>query len=251
MIKAVFFDLDDTLCTYWDASKRALRETFEKHWPENHTPDQMVAEWAAAFRSFLPEIKTPAWYDTYLKSGETTRTEQMRRTLLRLEKEDPALAAQLSTTYGNLRNQYLELFPEAKEVLDKFRGRVPLGLITNGPADIQRQEIDTLGISDYFDHVFIEGEQGIGKPEPEVFKRAERAVGLPPSDLLFVGNSYLHDILPAIQAGWKTAWIRKVTDVPPSSNGKTSKPEEQPANTPPPDLTTADLRDIFPLVFQD
>lgn len=28
-VKAIYFDLDDTLCAYWDACKQGLRETFE------------------------------------------------------------------------------------------------------------------------------------------------------------------------------------------------------------------------------
>ena len=247
-IRAVFFDLDDTLCTYWDASKRALRETFEKHGPPEHDADRLVAEWAAAFRDFMPEVKTPEWYPLYLASGETTRTEQMRRTLLRLEREDPSLAAQLSQTYMELRNRYLVLFPEALEVIERLHGKVPLGLITNGPADIQRMEIEALGIAAYFDHIFIEGEQGIGKPESEVFSRAEKAVGLAPSEILFVGNSYAHDVLPAIHAGWKTAWVRRGSDVPPSTGGDQPKPEEQPKGQPSPDLTISSLDEIFSLV---
>jgi FMN phosphatase YigB (HAD superfamily) len=229
-IKAVFFDLDDTLCTYWDASKRALWETFEKHRPQDLEPDQLVAEWAAAFREFLPHVKTPEWYSSYLATGEHTRTEQMHRTLLRLERDDPALAAQLSQTYMELRNQYLELFPEALEVLNDLKGRFPLGLITNGPA------------------VFIEGEQGIGKPEWEVFRRAEAAVGFSPEEVLFVGNSYAHDIVPAIEAGWKTVWVRRPSDVPPSVRGVQSEPEELPAGGATPDLVASNLREILPLL---
>ena len=33
-VRAVFFDLDDTLCGYWDACKIALRETFAEHGPD-------------------------------------------------------------------------------------------------------------------------------------------------------------------------------------------------------------------------
>ena len=40
-VRAVYFDLDDTLCAYWEASKFALRRAFEDHGPEGYTADEM------------------------------------------------------------------------------------------------------------------------------------------------------------------------------------------------------------------
>ncbi|MGQ4827965.1 HAD-IA family hydrolase, partial [Enterococcus faecalis] len=81
----------------------------------------------------------------------------------------------------------MKLFPDALPTLRALKAKYPLGLITNGPADVQRQEIATLGIVRFFDNIFIEGEMLVGKPEPEVFRKAEAAVGLRPQQILFVG----------------------------------------------------------------
>lgn len=244
-VRAVFFDLDDTLCGYWQASREALRETFLHHGPETHSPDDMVQAWARAFRRFSPSLKQSDWYATYLKRGEPTRTEQMRQTLAEVGHEDEDRARLLSETYARERDARLRLFPEAREVLETLHGTYPLGLITNGPADIQRQEIETLGIGPLFDHILIEGEMGEGKPLASVFRRAESRVGLPPSQLLFVGNSYGHDIRPALEAGWRTAWVRRATDVPPSADGVAPKPEERPADSLPPTLEIGNLRELL------
>ncbi len=245
-IRAVFFDLDDTLCGYWEAAKTALRETFEQHGPPGHDVDTLTSEWAAAFREFLPEVKSERWYKEYLRSGETTRTEQMRRSLLRFEIDDPEQAARLSRVYLELRHKHLHLFPDAIQILTALRGQYVLGLITNGPADTQRMEIDELAIGEYFDHIFIEGEMGFGKPEPEVFRRAQLASGSPPDQILFVGNSYGHDILPAIRAGWRTAWIRRPTDIPPSMAGAAPRLEQRSPDQPEPDLEIGTLSELLP-----
>jgi FMN phosphatase YigB (HAD superfamily) len=63
--------------------------------------------------------------------------------------------------------------------------------------------------------------------------------------VLFVGNSYGHDIRPAIAAGWRTAWIRRPSDVPPSVKGLESKPEELPTGAPKPNMIVTDLRDLL------
>jgi len=123
----------------------------------------------------------------------------------------------------------------------------PLGLMTNGPADVQRQEIATLKIEKYLSNILIEGELGVGKPHESVFARASQLVGIPPENLLFVGNSYHHDIAPAISFGWKTMWIRRSSDVPPSAGGR-GAPEELPPSAAKPHAVISDLREVIALL---
>ena len=247
-VKAVFFDLDDTLCQYWEAARAGLHETFVQEGPPGFSAEEMVQHWARAFRGFHKEIHHPDWYSKYLKKGEITRTEQMRRTLAEVQIQDDERAQRLSDTYMRERDSRLRLFDDAVEVLDLLKGRYPLGLITNGPADVQRQEISTLKIGEYFDAVLIEGEMGEGKPKLSVFRRAESCVNSDPSHTLFVGNSYAHDIRPAIDAGWKTAWIRRPTDIPPSAGPGGSAVELKPEDAPNPDATINNLRELLPFL---
>lgn len=244
-VRAVFFDLDDTLCAYWQAAAGGLRATFERLRPKGLSVDEMIDCWARSFRKFSKTIKGSGWYEGYLKSGEATRIEQMRLTLLEAGIDDPTMAKELSDIYCFERDKALRLFPEAQEVLDDLSQKYPLGLITNGPADIQNQEIDSLGIRMKFKWILIEGEMGEGKPLLSVFRRAERLAGLMPQELLFVGNSLNHDIRPAIEAGWKTAWIRRPTDVPPSAKGESNTPEPVPDDgSPLPDLIIGSLNEV-------
>lgn len=247
-IRAVFFDLDDTLCSYWEASKAALRETFRTLGPEGVSAEQLYASWAVTFRTFSRELKASPWYETYLKVAEPSRTEQMRRMLEAVGHQDAGLARTLGDCYARLRNEYLRLFPDAMEVLESLRGRYQLGLITNGPADVQRSEIEELQIGHFFEHVLIEGELGYGKPQAEVFARAEVVTACNPDQILFVGNSYAHDILPAIRAGWHTAWVRRATDVPPSAEGLNAVPESLPDEAPEPTYILSSLRQLLALL---
>lgn len=247
-VKAVFFDLDDTLCQYWEAARTGLFRAFEKEGPAGFTAEEMVQHWATAFRKFLKEVTHPDWYSQYLKNGESTRTEQMRRTLIEAGVPDDDRAACLSETYMRERDSLLRLFDDTLEVLDLLKPRYPLGLITNGPADVQRQEIQTLKIEGYFKAILIEGEMGEGKPNLSVFRRAQDLVGSSASATLFVGNSYAHDIRPAVEAGWRTAWIRRPTDIPPSAGPGGSAVEAKPADAPDPDATIGNLRELLPLL---
>ena len=95
-----------------------------------------------------------------------------------------------------------------------------------------------------YGHIFIEGEMRIGKPEPDVFRRAAAAVSCSPEELLMVGNSFDHDIIPAIEHGWATAWARRDTDVAPSS--KTGLPDPIPTSGPMPNLIIENLSELLP-----
>jgi putative hydrolase of the HAD superfamily len=162
---------------------------------------------------------------------------------------DQRLAEALSSTYYVERHAKLDLFPEALEVLEALARSFPLGLITNGPADIQRQEIEKLQIGSFFTHVFIEGEMRQGKPHPEVMLRAQEAMECQPSQILMVGNSFKHDIVPSQESGWRTAWVRRPSDVPPSS--KTGRPEEKPEGSTAPDLEMANLKELLPVLIPE
>lgn len=240
-IKVVVFDLDDTLCSYWEAAKAGMHHAFVKHAPSGFTPEQLQAAWSTAYVPFVKEVKGEHWYPIYLKKGHITRAELMRRALVGLGIESQLHADELGEAYGAYRDARLELFPESEQVLQTLKGKVNLGLITNGPADVQRQELETLGIEHYFDMIVIEGEMGYGKPSPDVFNHVRETLGATKDQILMVGNSYAHDIRPPIELGWKTAWIRRPTDIPPSA----TQVEQLPAGAPEPTMTIHDLREIL------
>jgi len=229
-IKAIYFDLDDTLCAYWAASRKGLRATFDEHGFNGETEKALEA-WRSVFKTFSPEIKKSHWYERYLETGEPTRTEHMRRMLNEMGIPDDKQAAQLSERYAFFRDKNLCLFDEAPVVLSFLQGKYKLGLITNGPADIQRQEIATLGIEKFFDHILIEGEFKIGKPFPEIFDDARNKWGLQPDEMLFVGNAFEHDVQGAKNAGWHAIWVNKDGEI-------------NPGTEPQPDATITDLWDV-------
>lgn len=244
-VKAIAFDLDDTLCGYWDAAKSGLAQTFRELSPTGFTPEQLQIAWAEEFHAFCPNLRELGFYEDYLESGKPTRDELMRRMLLRLGIDDGELATRLGDRYAENRRHALKLFPEIPELLNALHGKFPLALITNGPADIQREEIADLGIGHYFDLVLIEGEQKVGKPHPSVFQTAQDHFGVGAESMLFVGNSYNHDIAPAISAGWQTVWVRRPSDIAPSNTESDAKPEEKPKGAQEPTLV---LPDLGPLV---
>lgn len=235
-VRGIVFDLDDTLCAYWDAVKQALPLTFEKY----QMPPETLSIWIEEFHFFAKGLKKTDWYPLYLKSGEPTRTELMRRVLVQLEYSE-ALASELSSTYAEERDRALKLFPESLSVLAELKHKFKLGVLTNGPADVQRQELATLGISEFFDGVWIEGEMGVGKPLRKSFSNIEESFGLLPEQLLMVGNDFGHDIIPSLEYGWNAVWVSRESDI---AIGKTDRYQMKKSD-PKPHLVIEDLTELL------
>jgi putative hydrolase of the HAD superfamily len=89
-----------------------------------------------------------------------------------------------------------ELYPEVIDVLRKLRPRFQLAVISNFDGRL-RFILESLGISKFFAHVFISSEIGADKPDPEIFRRALKFIGLKPTQVLHVGDDSERD--------WKAA----------------------------------------------
>ncbi|GIV06545.1 MAG: 2-haloalkanoic acid dehalogenase [Fimbriimonadales bacterium] len=210
-IQAVGFDLDDTLCVYMPVAVQARRQVFERYLvPRLNLPIETIDQhYRRAFKSMLEEIHSDHWYPLYLREGRATRTETFRRMLESLGLNTDGLAEQLSDEYAALREQSLYLHDETLEVLHALRERYLLFVVTNGPAYEQRRELQILGLEGLFTVVAIEGERGIGKPHKPIFEWVESQLQLPPEQILFVGNSWEHDVQGALNAGWRAAWVNR------------------------------------------
>jgi putative hydrolase of the HAD superfamily len=100
--------------------------------------------------------------------------------------------------------------------------RYPMGLLTNGPSDIQRLKLDQAGLSDTFGVVVISGELGHGKPSAEGFLAALDRLGARPEDSVMVGDSWERDIVGALDVGMRAVWIADGRPLPESDRRVTA-----------------------------
>jgi putative hydrolase of the HAD superfamily len=61
--------------------------------------------------------------------------------------------------------------------------------------------IEEAGIRDYFEFVMDSHLEGVEKPDPEIFLRGCRRMGVRPEECLYVGDLYPVDVLGARSAG--------------------------------------------------
>jgi len=93
-----------------------------------------------------------------------------------------------------------KLYPEVVDVLRELQPHYQLAVISNFDGRL-RLILEHLGISKFFEHVFVSSEIGADKPDPEIFRRALKFVNLKPDQVLYVGDDPNRDWKAAAAAG--------------------------------------------------
>lgn len=209
-LSAVVFDLDGTLCRYTMSIEQAMAASLQRVGAE----ETMIGGLTAAANRY-----TDLWDE--LQGGDHDTVPLRERIWIRLLSDagvdDAALARRLCQVYVNLRTASLRLFDGASLLLSDLRERYTLGLLTNGPSEMQWEKIDLLQIRDSFDAIIVSGDAGVHKPDARVFASMLRQVGSPPDKAVYVGNSYEMDIIGAHAAGMLSVWVNSDGDGEPQA----------------------------------
>ena len=91
----------------------------------------------------------------------------------------------------------LGLIEGGRELLEALRGRgVRLGIISNimFHPDLAMEQLDKLGIREYFETFTFSSELGYRKPHRRIYLDALDKLGLPPREVGFVGNLLREDV---------------------------------------------------------
>jgi putative hydrolase of the HAD superfamily len=197
-IRAICFDLDDTL---WDLqpviprAERMLYEWFEREYPEvtrRYTPAQIRGLRQAATERW-PEIR----HDL---------TELRLRVLRQIAAEsdyDEAMVQGAYDVFFAARND-VSLYADVIPVLQALAPRYQLFALSNGNADLE-----AIGIAGYFAGVFGAREFGVSKPDTRFFVEAAGRCGMAVDQMVHVGDHPQNDIVAAKQTGMRAIWINR------------------------------------------
>ncbi len=137
-----------------------------------------------------------------------TRREIVRRALRGLDLPYSAEAEAMADRFTVLRHEAIRLFPGATDTLRRLKDSgVRLALLSNGDGPTQRGKIERFALEGFFDHIQIEGEFGVGKPDERAFRSALAALDAEPGDAWMVGDNLEADILGAQQVGVHAIWV--------------------------------------------
>ena len=99
-------------------------------------------------------------------------------------------------------------YPFTESFLDELYKKYKLGIIANQSVG-SAQRLADWGIGKYFDLVIASAEEGVEKPNPEIFRLALERANCLPENAVMVGDKIDNDILPAKKLGLKTIWVKQ------------------------------------------
>lgn len=191
MIKAVLFDLDGTL---YDRDRLAEALFVEQYDAFAHALRNLARD------RFLIDVHEMD------EHGHGEKEPGYRR-LVQAWGLEPKLADRLIEHFWSVYDKHMELPKDTSYTLRELRSRgLKLGVVTNGPSQRQRHKIAVLGLADSFDAILVSGEEGVRKPDAELFRRALARCGVEPHEAVFVGDHPVADVAGAHEAGMKAVW---------------------------------------------
>jgi putative hydrolase of the HAD superfamily len=220
MLKAVLFDLDQTLIDWdhvvepWEAyNQRHLKSVYDYVDTALHPlTDADLDDLVKAYSETL----TNAW-----KEGTATlRPPHIERVLVGAliacgvpeEKLDMAASAQVCQVYADHWQMPTGecVYPDVLDVLPELaQHNVELGIITNAshPMSHRDRELELTGILDHFPRCRLSAaDVGWLKPHQTIFERALDRLNIEPAEAVFVGDNLQADIGGAQGVGMRGVW---------------------------------------------
>ncbi|GAA3376317.1 HAD family hydrolase [Streptomyces racemochromogenes] len=201
-IRAVLWDIDDTLFDYTgaDAAGLAAHLRDEGLGERYGSPHEALALWRR-----ITELN---W--ARFAAGEVTfqgqRQDRVRDFLGR-----PAMASSQADAWFD---RYVEhyraawaLFPDVLPALDALAGTHRHGVLSNSSAANQDPKLRHLGLRDRFEVLVCAAELGVSKPDAAAFLAACEALALPPAQVAYVGDQPEIDARGARDAGLTAVWL--------------------------------------------
>lgn len=193
MIRAVLFDLDNTLLNRDASVKKFIGLQYER------------------LQKYIEHIPKEKYITRFIELDD--------RGYVWKDKVYQQLTDELAIdaiTWEKLFQDYLDNFKyccvpfeHLIEILNVLKEcNITLGMITNGYGQFQMANIKALDIEKYFDTILISEWEGIKKPNPLIFKRATERLGVKPNQCLFVGDHPANDVRAAKELGMKSIWKR-------------------------------------------
>lgn len=189
----ILLDFDDTLQARQQAFLRAAHEMLRRHMPaltdkqREERARTMLAENAGGYVSY------PAYFaDIYARwTWEKARSPQ-----------------DLNEEYDRCFPANTLLFPDSIDTLTELRRRgYRLGIITNGSRLMQNRKLDVSGLRPLLDVAMVSGDEGVHKPDPELFLRAAARLCAAPENCVYVGDHPVNDVQGALTAGMRAVFL--------------------------------------------
>jgi putative hydrolase of the HAD superfamily len=201
VIKAVVWDVDDTLFNYTEADRAGMRLHLaaEGLLGAYGSVEQAIERWRS--------ITDAQW--ARFSAGEVTFEGQRRdrvRVFLGEELSDAEADAWFERYIAHYETVW-SLFPDVLPALDALATSHRHAVLSNSSIHVQDRKLRALGVHDRFEVILCAAEVGVSKPAAGAFLAACEALELAPHQVAYVGDHPEIDGRGAADAGLLSVWI--------------------------------------------
>lgn len=231
MIKAVIFDLDNTLCNSTVVIEDVLRSTFTKHFKDfpNKKIDDLISINIKIFENLISDPDIPlstaiirVWFDVF----EQLQIKPSLKIILRLMND-----------IHNQTNGRIQLIDGSLELVNYLKSKgIKIGVLTNGIFIDQAKKLVKLKLDVFIDYLVTSDMCASDKPDSRIFKYLLNKLAVSPNQAIMIGDDYVADIKGAHDFGIKTIYFKY------DNRGNIDKKGMKP------DYTETNYKDILKLV---
>jgi putative hydrolase of the HAD superfamily len=207
MIKAVVFDLDNTVYDYDICNEKAMNKLENFACNKYHiSGEQFISEFDKA-----KHIVKKRLGDT---GSSHNRMLYMQVFLERIDRKPTDGALELYDIYWDTMLENMELYPYVLPLMKELKNRgITIAVLTDLTAHIQHRKLQKLGLAEFVDVMVTSEEAGREKPSLIAFdlvlKKIFEMSDVKPEEILMIGDSQKKDIDGAGMAGMKALLYRK------------------------------------------
>ncbi len=203
MIRAVLFDLDDTLFDHRECARAALVAVQQSHDRLREMPFDSLER---AHAGLLEELHAEVMLGRL--PLETARVERFRRLLETAgTSPDPSTAAAAAAIYRDTYRAARRGIAGAEALLAGLAAHAKIAVVSNNLLEEQRDKLRTCGLERFVDVLVVSEEAGVAKPNPEIFRIALDRLNVSAEEAVMVGDSWTADVAGARAAGIRAFWF--------------------------------------------
>lgn len=250
-VSAITFDFGNTLVPVGRADLAAVVEQMTAA-----TIDRCGPFDPGLFRQAWDEERDRQFAEDVPELREVDLDRRMVRVLARLrgmplpaagERWDDLLAVgwsspdEIAFAVGAYSDAFVAIVPHPatiRPMLERLASRYRLAILSNWPlAATIDAYAEAAGWTPYLVAIVVSQRVGVIKPDPRIFRAAELALDRPGPLILHVGDDWAADIIGAIDAGWRAAYLR-------DRQSGSPLPRSDPDASVQPDLAIDDLSEL-------
>jgi FMN phosphatase YigB (HAD superfamily) len=201
MIHGILLDLDNTMFSFSDAEKKALKETYNVYKQVFPISEREFMKRFFSVRNSCEDCSSVARHDRLLMFQKMVE-EAVGTTHF-------SFVIELHDTYWATLYAHAKLYPGVLKTLQWFKEKgLSVCLVTDQIAVYQMQKIAALGVEHFIDHIVTSEEVNQNKPGRKPFVKGLSKLELSKKDVVMIGDNYDRDIVGANKIGIKTICFR-------------------------------------------